>query len=68
MVATKPVVTLDNSGSLFVDGVEVGHLHDGGGACLMPVDPWGLPANVFRAIADWLDQWEGATRLSEVGE
>ena len=67
----KPVVTLDAGECIAVAGRTVGELGHTGPAMLdaaiwigdVKLDPAEL-----RAIADWLDQWQDATLLSEVGE
>ena len=60
----KPVVTLSYSTALKVDGRQIGHVLEPSRVYLTG------SANVaeLRAIADWLDQWQDATLLSEVAE
>ena len=64
MPEPKPVVTLDALDRLSLDGRPVGLAIKG--AVLTRRQR--LTAAELRAIADWLDQWQDATLLSEVGE
>ena len=59
----KPVVTLEDRDRLMFDGWLVGYLRDGRFASSSLADEFN--AEALRAIADWLDQWQDATLLSE---
>lgn len=64
----KPFVTLDGAHHLRVNGLVVGAVFYREKPWLQVIEYQAYSAAQLRAVADWLDQWEGATLLSEVGE
>ena len=57
MVATKPVVTLEENGrDVLIDGLHVGRLDPAEWHPFIIMRPLSLGPTLLRAIANWLDQ------------
>ena len=61
----KPVVTLKGT-TIYVGVQPTARLVSEDPPLITVTEPWRNAAEL-RAIADWLDQWQDATLLSEVG-